>query len=136
MSEVFADSGYFIALLLPRDQHGESAQRAAVSSEDVHLITTEMVLVELFAAASRQGPYIRREVSAFLQRLRNDPNVTIIPQTPEQFDAAAQLYSQRLDQRYSLTDCASFLVMQERGIRQALTFDMDFQSAGFITALA
>ncbi len=136
MNEVFADSGYFIALLLPRDQHGERAHRAAAALDGVRVVTTEMVLVELFAAASRQGYRPRREVSAFLQQLRDDPNVTIIPQTPEQFDAAAQLYSQRLDQRYSLTDCASFLAMQERGITHALTFDIDFQTAGFITALA
>ncbi len=136
MSEIFADTGYFIAILSNHDQYRERALQAADTFSGIRIVTTEMVLVELFAAASREGPQTRAEVSDFLQQIRNDPNVTIIPQTPEQFEAAAQLYSQRLDQRYSLTDCASFLAMQERGIRQALTFDIDFQTAGFITALA
>ena len=136
MNEVFADSGYFIALLLPRDQHSERAVQAAETFRDAHIVTTEMVLVEVFAASSRRGNRIRSAALDLLQELRSHPNVTIIPQTPEQFDAAAQLYSQRLDQRYSLTDCASFLAMQERGITHALTFDIDFQTAGFMTALA
>lgn len=136
MNEIFADTGYFIAILSRHDQYRESALRAADTYRGVRIVTTEMVLVELFAAASREGPQTRAEVADFLQQIRSDPNFTIIPQTPEQFDAAAQLYSQRLDQRYSLTDCASFLAMQERGITHALTFDIDFQTAGFMTALA
>ena len=136
MSEIFADTGYFIAILSNHDQYRERALRATESTRGAQLVTTEMVLVELFAAVSRHGTQTRAEVSAFLEQLRNDPNVTIIPQTPEQFAAAAQLYSQRLDHRYSLTDCASFLVMEERGISHALTFDIDFQTAGFSTTLA
>ncbi|MCY4575274.1 MAG: PIN domain-containing protein [Chloroflexi bacterium] len=134
MTEIFADSGYFIALLLPRDQHKNTAMRAAAEFEEYHVVTTEMVLVETFAASSRQGPQIREAAINLLQELRNHPKVTIIPQTPEQFAAAAQLFAQRLDQRFSLTDCASFLAMEERGITQALTFDIDFRAAGFTTA--
>ena len=134
MSEVFADTSYFIALLFPRDQHRDSANRAFEEFQEYRVVTTEMVLDELFAAASRRGARVRAIVANHLDQLRNDPNVTIIPQTPEQFAAAAQLFAQRLDQRFSLTDCASFLVMQERGITRALTFDTDFRAAGFVTA--
>ena len=135
MTEVFADTGYFIALLFPRDQHRDSAYRAIEEFRGYRVITTEMVLVELFAAASRRGAQFRAVIVDYVSRLRTDPNVTIIPQTSQQFDAAAQLFAQRLDQRFSLTDCASFLAMEERGISQALTFDTDFQAAGFGTAL-
>ena len=132
MNEIFVDAGYFIALLLPRDQHEGRAREAIATFRENHIVTTEMVLAEVFAAVSRRGASMRRSAMILLQELKDNPNVTIIPQTTQQFDAAAQLFAQRLDQRYSLTDCASFLVMQERGIRQALTFDIDFQAAGFI----
>jgi predicted nucleic acid-binding protein len=32
---------------------------------------------------------------------------------------------------WSLTDCLSFLVMERRGLAQALTTDHDFEQAGF-----
>ena len=134
MNEVFADSGFFIALLSLRDQHKERANRAVEAFKNNHLVTTEMVLVEVFAAISREGERSRAGAIQYLKGLRDDPDVTIIPQTPEQFEAATQLFAQRLDQRFSLTDCASFLVMQERGITRALTFDTDFRAAGFVTA--
>ena len=136
MNEVFADSGFFVALLSLRDQHKERANRAVETFKNNHLVTTEMVLVEVFAAISREGERSRAGAIQYLKGLRDDPDVTIIPQTPEQFEAATQLFAQRLDQRFSLTDCASFLAMEERGITQALTFDTDFQAAGFVTAPA
>ncbi len=134
MKEVFADSGFFVALLSRRDQYKERANRAVEAFKNNHLVTTEMVLVEVFAAISREGERSRAGAIQYLMGLRDDPEVTIIPQTPEQFEAATQLFAQRLDQRFSLTDCASFLAMEERGITQALTFDIDFRAAGFVTA--
>ena len=39
------------------------------------------------------------------------------------------------DQTWSLTDCASFLVMEERNITEALAYDPDFEQAGFTALL-
>ncbi len=36
-----------------------------------------------------------------------------------------------MDQEWSLTDCISFIVMQQRGISPALTYDHHFEQAGF-----
>lgn len=135
MNEVFADAGFFIAILDDRDQYRETAETALEAFKGYRIVTTEMVLVEVFAALSRRGSLARAAVVEYLRTLKDAPNVTIIPQTPEQFDAAAQFFGERLDQRYSLTDCASFLAMEQREIRQALTFDTDFQAAGFVTPL-
>ena len=59
----------------------------------------------------------------------------IVPQTPSRFDAALELYRARADQSWSLTDCASFQVMLERGITVALAHDRDFEQAGFTAVL-
>ena len=45
------------------------------------------------------------------------------------------MYGSRLDQTWSLTDCASFLVMEQRGITDALAHDRDFEQAGFVALL-
>ncbi len=47
------------------------------------------------------------------------------------FNAGWAYFCRHADKRYSLTDCISFVVMQERGLREALTFDQHFTQAGF-----
>ena len=132
MSEVFADSGYWIALANPADENHESARRAARNVRGREIVTTEMVLVEVFAHVSKRGARVRRRAVEMLENLKNNPNVEIVHQTHEQFKAAADMYAKRLDKNWSLTDCASFLLMKERGIAEALAHDRDFQQAEFI----
>lgn len=135
MRVVFADSGYFIALLQPDDRVHRSARAMATDSEDDAIVTTEMVLVELFSHMSRRGESARLAAHTLVSELRDDPHTDIVPQTTEQFRAAAELYAARADQRWSLTDCASFPVMQERGISEALAYDRDFKQDGFAALL-
>ena len=59
----------------------------------------------------------------------------IIAQTDMQFRAALARYASRADQSWSLTDCASFLVMEQRHIAEALAYDRDFEQAGFVALL-
>ena len=132
MSEVFADSGYWIAMSNPSDNWHESAKRATQLIGDRKIITTEMVLVELFAYMSRRGPNGRRQAASMLDHIKADPAVEVFEQTHEQFEKAASEYASRLDQRWSLTDCASFLLMESRGVTEALAHDRDFLQAGFI----
>ena len=42
----------------------------------------------------------------------------------------------RMDKEWGLTDCVSFVVMQERNLTQALTTDRHFSQAGFADLLA
>ncbi len=67
--------------------------------------------------------------------LQDNADVEIVPQTDEQFKAALERYAARNDQRWSPTDCASFLVMEERNISEALAYDRDFEQAGFVALL-
>ena len=55
--------------------------------------------------------------------------------SPELFASGSDLYAQRLDKDWSLTDCISFVVMRERGIAEALTADHHFEQAGFTILL-
>ena len=51
--------------------------------------------------------------------------------TSSDFRAGTARYRSRLDKTWGVTDCTSFLIMEEKGISDALTFDRDFQQAGF-----
>ena len=107
----------------------------AAGRGEVSVVTTQMALTEVFNTMARTGESGRHHVAQLLEDLENDPGVEIIPQTHAQFRAAVQRYTARGDQSWSLTGCASFLVMEERGITEALAYDRDFEQAGFIALL-
>lgn len=62
-------------------------------------------------------------------------NVKIIPMTRNLFNRAFELYRNRIDKGWSLTDCASHLIMLDEGISEALAHDKHFEQAGFIAML-
>jgi uncharacterized protein len=95
------------------------------------IVTSEMVLTELLNAFAEQGIGLRHMAIQLIQRLRQDPNTRIIPQSTVQFEEALDLYRSRPDKEWSHTDCASFRVMEEEGIAEALTYDRHFEQAGF-----
>jgi predicted nucleic acid-binding protein len=88
-----------------------------------------MVLVEVLNSFS--DSLYREAVGRMVARLRQDQNLTIIPQTSAQFESALQRYQRAADKGWSLTDCASFQVMEAEQIQAALTHDQHFAQAGF-----
>lgn len=135
MRTVFADSGHWIALLHPRDQMHERAKAVVAGLGPIAIVTTQMALAEALNHLSREGERLRNLAAQMVQALEDNPGVEIVPQTDSQFRAALRRYASRSDQRWSLTDCASFLVMEERGLTQALAHDRDFEQAGFAALL-
>jgi uncharacterized protein len=133
MKQIFADTGYWIGLVNPRDQIHQRVMKITQELSSVRLLTTEMVLVELLNSFS-DGPF-RRAVAGMVLKLRNDRNLWIVPQTSEQFESALRRYKQAGDKSWSLTDCASFQAMEGEQIEAALTHDQHFAQAGFETLL-
>ena len=131
MEEVFADAGYWIAMLNPADQLHRKALSVTAEIAGLRIVTSEMVLVEFLNSVARLGDEVRIEAAAILPKLSANPNVHVVPQTSAQLAAAARRYAGRPDQRWSVTDCASFLIMEGRGIIKALAYDRDFVQAGF-----
>ena len=135
MSPVFADSGYWIALWNPRDGLHERALAIERTLRATPIVTTEFVLIEALNFVAGMGGFRRRFTARMVQQLDADPDVEIVAQTEGRFRAAVERYAARPDQRWSLTDCASFLLMEERGIGEALAHDRDFEQAGFSALL-
>jgi len=129
MRQIFADTSYWMALVNPRDQIHQKAIGVSRQLSSVSLLTTDMVLVEVLNSFS--DSLYREAVGRMVASLRQDQNLTIIPQTPAQFQTALQRYQQAADKSWSLTDCASFDVMEGENIEAALTHDRHFVQAGF-----
>jgi predicted nucleic acid-binding protein len=86
------------------------------------------VLIEIGNALSK----VRWRALGFatIQDLRTDPDITVVSVDTSLLDRAVTLYGARLDKEWSLTDCISFVVIQERGLIQALTTDHHFGQVG------
>jgi predicted nucleic acid-binding protein len=91
------------------------------------------VLIELADAFTRGAG--RTFVQDMIATLRADSRIEVMPATTDLFDRGMALFSSRPDKEWGLTDCISFVVMQQMGIREALTADTHFEQAGFIALL-
>jgi predicted nucleic acid-binding protein len=131
MSQVFADTGYWIALLNPRDELHDRARQISATLDSAQIVTSEWVLTELLNSFAERGAQFRSVVSRTVAALRSNPSVIMIPQTSASFGDAFQLYQDRSDKSWGITDCSSFLIMRQYGIGAALTHDRHFEQANF-----
>jgi uncharacterized protein len=135
MNSIFADTGYWIALLHPKDDLHSKAQAVSSQLGQVRLVTSEMILCEVLNYFADKGAVLRQAAAAFAEQIQNDPNSVVVPQTSLQFRNALRFYDQRQDKSWGLTDCASILIRQAEVINEALAHDINFKQAGFTALL-
>src|SRR5215210_7201759 len=128
MKALFSDTVYFLALLNPADRLHEAAIQFSRNLERP-LLTTEWILIEVADALCRGVN--RQRFARLLQILSEAKNTEIIRAESALFKRGCNLFLARPDKEWSLTDCISFSVMQERGLEEALTHDHHFEQAGF-----
>jgi predicted nucleic acid-binding protein len=128
MRAVFADSAYYVALLLQTDQTLDRAVEITVQLQ-YPIITTAWIMTEV--ANTFSAPRFRAAFVSLLDDLQADPNVRVIAPDANIFAQGIELYRNRPDKSWSLTDCISFVVMDREGVKDALTFDHHFEQAGF-----
>lgn len=132
MTPYFGDTFFFLALLVECDKaHHQAIQ--AINHLDRELYTTTWVLTEV--ADGLSSSKTREMFIPFLQFLHSHPKVVIVPTTDDLFSRGVDLFGNRSDKDWSLTDCISFTVMQEHGLTEALTGDHHFEQAGFVALL-
>ena len=132
MNPVFADTFYFLAIV-HRDDASHDIARSISDQLREPILTTAWVLTEV--ADAMAGPGLRQVFLRLLAALKADANCTIVPPTEALFNEGLSLYGDRPDKDWSLTDCISFVVMEQGGITDALTADHHFEQAGFIRLL-
>jgi len=134
-NKVFLDTAFAIALSSPNDYFHRQAILLAdqLQTDGAHMVTTRAVMLEIGNALSKQR--YRHAAVRLLNALEIDPNIEIIPLSEPLYEQAFQLYRKRPDKEWGLTDCISFVIMQDQGITRALTTDEHFQQAGFQTLL-
>jgi predicted nucleic acid-binding protein len=128
--ELLVDTSYAVALVSRGDQYHMAAQRLAERFRArARLVITQAVCLEIGSSLAKRRN--RRDAVQLLTGIQNDPGVVIVPMSDELYSEALTLFTKRPDKEWSLIDCVSFVVMNDRGITGALTSDGHFEQAGF-----
>lgn len=125
---LFVDTVFVIALINRRDQYHQHAVEVAQQFEGFPLLTTDAVLLEIGNALSRG---YKAEGSDIIEEFLTSDDVTVVHMTPALFEHAFDLYKTYHDKEWGLVDCLSFVVMRDKAVTRALTFDHHFTQAGF-----
>ena len=131
MTSVFLDTGFVIALEVVDDQHHPDALRhwRILSTSLPKVVTATYILDEVVTFFNRRNHHAKAvEIG---KRLISSPSVELIHVDEVLFYASWRYFEQHPDKSYSLTDCISFVVMRDAGIRTALSFDKHFVQAGY-----
>ncbi|MEX0612775.1 MAG: PIN domain-containing protein [Pirellulales bacterium] len=94
---------------------------------------TDWVIAETGNGLARTR--IRHLFADAVDRIWTSPKVEVVILDGALVEKAVDYYRRYTDKSWGLLDCASFIVMQERGITEALTNDHDFEQAGFTRLL-
>jgi uncharacterized protein len=125
----FLDTGAIYALA-DRNDADHSAVRTIYLEADRRLVTHDLVVVEAFSLLTKRlhKPAALQTIGA----LRRSSKVEIVPLTGDLLDAAWVRCERFADKEWDWIDCASFELMERRGLREALSLDHHFAQAGFI----
>lgn len=133
--DYFADTGYWLVLLdVEDDLHAKASQLAdRIETEaSARIYTTDLVLAELLNSRPiYANPLIRTVAAELVIEIRASQAVTVVNLTGEAFGAALLKYKTFSDKNWSVTDCLSFVVMEQQGLTEALAYDHHFVQAGY-----
>ncbi len=126
---LFLDTAFIQALLNKRDQyHLQALTLLPRVKNAAEVWTTEAILMEVGNALSS---FNRQQVVNFIKQCYETQNIKVVNISPQLFRQGLTLYESRLDKKWGLVDCISFVVMQQQNLIYALTSDRHFIQAGF-----
>lgn len=135
--EIFVDTSGWASLFDAGQPYHENASDLYKSSrqQGTRFATTNYVISELVALMASPLRIPRSKIVFFIDGLKSSSLIDIVNIDAGLDDQAWELYRQRQDKNWSLVDCASCVVMRQRGIQSALTSDHHFEQAGFAQLL-
>lgn len=131
MKPKFLDAAFVIALETTDDQNHSAALKfwKIFQRSPTPLITTSFVLDEIATFFNSRDRH--EKAVEVVENFLKSKAVELIHVDETLFQLGWEYFVKHADKRYSLTDCISFVVMKNRQIQEALTFDKHFVQAGF-----
>jgi predicted nucleic acid-binding protein len=132
----FVDTSFWIAIFNAKDQDHVAARNFMRSLWLTgELLTSSFVIIEFLNYFSELGVDTRNNAASFVRSIEADPRVKVVPLSMDLYQRGMAHFERFADKGWSLTDCISFLIMEDRDLRDALTFDRHFIQAGFASPL-
>ena len=130
---IFVDTGAWIAISNPKDQHHREAVTIynRIQQQKIYFLTTDYVIDE---TATRLRYDTNHSLAVmFLDRIELLVQIGIlivVEINKDVFEKAKALFRQYDSARLSFTDCTSFVVCRENNIAEAFAFDQHFEMMG------
>ena len=131
MRRVLVDTLYWVAMVNPKDAWHKQVMTLRQQLGTVPLVTTDGVLVEFLNTLADYGPGMREMAAQMVREILSSPRIHVVEQSRDTLLEGLQLYENRQDKEYSLTDCISMNAMKARKITEILTNDHHFTREGF-----
>ncbi len=128
MKRIFVDTSFYIGLLHGTDQYHELAIETEKQLLGCQVYTSEMVLTEALNGLSKFGPWVKNSAVSYVRKLQNE--IYVVEQSHDLFEQALKIYQRYRDKGWGLTDCSSFLIMEELAISDVLSTDVHFKQMG------
>jgi predicted nucleic acid-binding protein len=128
-SPVLVDASAWVAASDRRDRHHERARSLleACFARRIWLVTTNWTAYEALSLLKSRAGW---DVASDLWALLTDRRSVVLVRITEDFEArAVDLFLSYRDKTWGVVDCASLVVMEDFGCRQALSFDRHFVEA-------
>lgn len=128
-SKMLVDTSALLALIFRDDRHHAAAAGFVRNNPRVRFVLTELILGEV-ATRVRARAGAERAV-AVARSLLDSRRYEVLFVGPEVIEGALRRMARFGDKRLSLTDCASFDLMERLGLAVAFAFDRDFRDCGY-----
>ena len=130
MRGIFVDASGWIAIANKSDEWHFIAVKEydSLFDEGANFITTSLAMIEFgngLAAVEK-----RHLALALFERIKKSERIEVINISEDLDSRGWEMYKNRPDKEWGVTDCISFVVMQDRGLLEALTADHHFEQAG------
>jgi len=129
---IFVDTSAWYALEVEDDENHASAmafREALKEGRYGALLTSDYVLDEVITLLRlRKGA---EPASKFADKVLRSRSLSLVWIDRQIFDEALELLKERPDKKWSLTDCTSFVIMNQLSVNEAFALDQNFEQAGF-----
>ena len=127
--KLLADTSALLALLLGDDPHHPAAKQFVRESRTTRFVITELILAEVVTHVRARTDAAR--AVAIAGDLLGSRYYDLLFVDADLLAGALKQMNRFADKRLSLTDCASFEVVERLGLDGAFTFDRDFRDCGY-----
>lgn len=130
--QFFLDTSFLLAVVIANDQFHALAEQhwsRYLRKHSAKLVSTTFVLNEVATYLNSRG--MHQKAVEVGRKLLESNTIRLINIDDALLETGWRFFEKHHDKTYSLTDCISFVVMSQLGIRTAFTFDHHFRQAGF-----